>query len=89
MCDAVSQFQLGSVLLQCKEADKTLSVILDHAVTTAHSLQEKIADLERENLRLLQERRVALERLEQSTLTKEEVSVYYYAVSLSLIINGW
>ena len=71
---ALCQFQLGRVLLKEEEAAPTLGLMMDHAVSHTLHLQHQISQLERVNSRLTQERMAALAKLEQSTLTKEEVS---------------
>lgn len=67
------QFQLGSVVLEQTAAGPTVEAILDHAVTATHCLQNRITELERENLRLIQEQKIALEKLEECACLKEQV----------------
>ena len=71
----MTQFQLGSVSLEQEESSSTVKALLDHAVDTTQCLQDKIRDLERENLRLVQERKMALQKLEECACLKEQVTI--------------
>lgn len=62
------------MLLREEEAGTSLRLILEHAVSTSQCLQDEIAQLQRQNQQLAQERKVALERLEQVVHNKEQVS---------------
>lgn len=59
-----------------------MKALLDHAVDTTHLLQDKIRELERGNLRLVQERKTALEKLEECACLKEQVPLASISIML-------
>ena len=59
--------------LDPRASDSSYQLVLEHAVSTTHALQQKMEELERENSRLVSERQAALSRLEKCARIKEEV----------------
>ena len=80
------QFQLGSVTLEPKAPGASYQLILEHAVSTTQSLQQKIEDLEREKSRLASERQVALSLLDKCANLKEELEGELYG-KFKIVLN--
>lgn len=81
-----SQFQLGSVTLEPHSPGTSYQLVLEHAVSTTHALQQKIEGLERENSRLVTERQAALSRLDKCAGLKEEVEGELYS-KFKVVLN--
>jgi DNA-repair protein XRCC4 len=73
-------------VLRQEQASPVLKSILDHAVSSTCSLQDRITQLEKDNLRLVHERKAALERLEQCTHLKEQLEREMYS-KFKLVLN--
>lgn len=80
------RFQLGSVVLRSEKKARVHSELLDYAIDSLSTLQQQIAELSTDKARLINERQIALNRLEKCANIKEEVENDLYS-KFKLVLN--
>lgn len=75
------------ILREDEASNVSVKSLLNHAVLSNQQLQNRITQLEEENLRLVQERMLVLKRLEECVNIKEQVYIHTLLLHISLTSN--